>query len=194
MTPVRDEEIVEAIVVVIADAARLSPPGSGQAGLGRPVAERAVAVVVEQIAGRPARACLLVEAASVHQEDVQPAIVVVIEQRHAAAHLLEQELLVVGTARDVQRMRKAGGRRDVREHHAACFSSSDAPVPGRRADDSKRWQGCRRRAASQHLQEPTAGCAVADATTHAGDPPVGQKPRQQRAASCRARCSRDRVA
>ena len=51
-TPVADEQIVEAVVVVVADAAALSPSGMGESRLLRDVAERAVAIVVEQVAGR----------------------------------------------------------------------------------------------------------------------------------------------
>ena len=96
--PVGDEQIVEAVVVVVADATGLAPAGMGQPRLLRDVGERAVAVVVEQVAGRLAVPHFRVEAAAVHQKDVEPAVVVVVEERRAAAHFLEQELLVVRAA------------------------------------------------------------------------------------------------
>ena len=51
VAPVGDEQIVEAVVVVVADATGLPPAGMGQPGLRGDVGERAVAVVVEQVAG-----------------------------------------------------------------------------------------------------------------------------------------------
>ena len=48
---VGDEEIVEPIVVVVADATRLTPSGAGQAGFAGHVREGAIAIVVEQITG-----------------------------------------------------------------------------------------------------------------------------------------------
>ena len=74
----------------------------GQACLLRDVGKRAVAVVVKEIARRLTVADFRVEAAAVDEEDVEPAVVVVVEERDAAAHFLEQELLVGRTPRNVQ--------------------------------------------------------------------------------------------
>ena len=105
----------------------------GQACLLRDVGERAVAVVVEEIAGGAAVAHLGIEAAAVDQEDVEPAVVVVVEERRAAAHLLEQELLVAGTAGDVARAQQAGGGGDVRERHGGVVGVAAGSRPGAEA-------------------------------------------------------------
>src|SRR4029077_5727505 len=84
------EEIVEAVVVVISDTTGLPPSGSGQASLLGYVGKGAVTIVAKQITGIaiPRRG---LEASSVHQKNIEPAIVVVVKQRHAAAHFLEQK-------------------------------------------------------------------------------------------------------
>ncbi len=52
-----DVEVVEAVVVVVADAGALAPGGEGEAGLGGDVGEGAVVVVVEEVAGGRVRFC-----------------------------------------------------------------------------------------------------------------------------------------
>ena len=46
---VGDEEVVPAVVVVVADAAALSPAAAGEAGFGSDVGEGSVAVVLEEM-------------------------------------------------------------------------------------------------------------------------------------------------
>jgi hypothetical protein len=87
------------------------------------VGEGAVAVVVKQVTGRFAGARAGIERVGVHQEDVEPAVVVVIEEGRAAAHLLEQELLVFGAAGDVFRVEKTRGGGDVGEDDRRFLSS-----------------------------------------------------------------------
>ena len=102
-----------------------------QPRFGRNVGERAVAVVVEQVTGGMRIAHLRVEAGPVDQEDIQPAVVVVVEERRAAAHFLEDELLVVRTARDVEGPRQTGGRRDVGKHNRRLSVARKTPVDAR---------------------------------------------------------------
>src|SRR5262245_60633134 len=73
-----------------------------QARLLRHVGKGPVAVVPKQIACRLEIADLGIEAAAVDEEDIEPAVVVVIEERDATAHFLEQELLVGPIPRDVE--------------------------------------------------------------------------------------------
>jgi len=81
---VSDEEILEAVVVVIADANAVRPTWVGDAGFRGDIGEGAVAVVVvEAIAGTRRSA---VEAAPTDDEDIHPAVIVVIEEGAAAAH------------------------------------------------------------------------------------------------------------
>jgi hypothetical protein len=75
---VGNEEIVEAVVVVVADADGLSPAGMNQASLYGDVGEGAVAIIfVQAIGGLLARGKAF-QARAVHQKNIEPAIVVVI--------------------------------------------------------------------------------------------------------------------
>src|SRR5258707_731724 len=49
---VGNEEVVEAVVIVVADADALSPAGMKKAGFGGNVGESAVAIVLEEMIGR----------------------------------------------------------------------------------------------------------------------------------------------
>src|SRR5208283_3473940 len=83
---ISDEQIVVTIVVVVADTTGLTPTGVDfQPRTLRNIGERTVAVVLEQVTmwlltlGEP------FQPPSVHEKDVQPAIVVVIVEGEAAA-------------------------------------------------------------------------------------------------------------
>ena len=78
------EEILEPVVVVVADADADGPTGILQAGFFGDVGERAIAIIfVEAIAGALAE---FLQPAPAEDKDVHPAIVVVIEKSAAAAH------------------------------------------------------------------------------------------------------------
>ena len=86
VSPEAAEQIVPAIVVVVADANAGLPAGAAEAGFFRDVGECSVAIVfVEVRSGRFAGGPLRIEARSVGQIDVEPAIVVVVEESDAAA-------------------------------------------------------------------------------------------------------------
>ena len=137
----------------------------GQARLLRDVGERAVAIVVEQVAGRLAIADLGIEAAAVDQEDVEPAVVVVVEERDAAAHLLEQELLVGRASRDVEgRARPAASVTSVKT--TGRGRRVGGPPPGH--GEAAIGRGDER--AADELQEPAARSGAAGTATHAPAP------------------------
>ncbi len=117
VSPVSDEQIVVAIVVVVADAASLSPARTSQACFLCDVGERAVTIVVKQVAGGMAIRLSRRKACSIHQKNVEPAIVVVIEQGNTAAHFLQQELLVRHAAGNVLGAQQAGGSGYVGENN-----------------------------------------------------------------------------
>src|SRR5271167_167503 len=78
---VSDEEIFEPVVVVVAHADAGGPPGPlrsnwGQAGLGGHVLESAVAIVVIETITRSGRDAI--EFASTKNEDVHPAVIVIV--------------------------------------------------------------------------------------------------------------------
>src|SRR5947207_2111785 len=98
----RSEEIVPAVVVVVADANAGLPAGTGETGFFRNIREGAVAIVlVEMRSGCFARGPVGVEAGSVGEIDVQPAVLVVIEESQPAALRFNDVLFVVGAAPNV---------------------------------------------------------------------------------------------
>ena len=115
--PIRNEQVVEAVVVVIAGAARLSPSGVGQACLSCHVGERAVPVVSKKVACRPSVLRRLVKGRAIDEKDVEPSVVVVIDERDSAAHLLKKKSFVLRRAGHILCAIQAGLGGDVREGH-----------------------------------------------------------------------------
>ena len=101
MSPVGDEEIVAAIIIVVADTTSLSPAGMSQACFLRDIGERSVLIVVKEVTRGIVTSFSRRKACSVYEKNIEPAIVVVIEQGHAAAHFLQEELLVRDSATNV---------------------------------------------------------------------------------------------
>jgi hypothetical protein len=100
MAPEAAEQVVPSIVVVIAYANAGLPAGAPQARLLRHVGKGAVAVVLVQMRGRLlARRPMRIEAISIGQVDVQPSVIVVVEERPDSASLgLNDEPLAVDAA------------------------------------------------------------------------------------------------
>jgi len=108
--PVTDEEIVEPIIVVVADAAGLAPSAVRKAGTRGDVRECAVPVVSKQVA----REFLLgIETSAVNEKDVKPAIVIEIEERNSAAHFFEQILFGRGRPGDIDCAAQTRLRSDI---------------------------------------------------------------------------------
>ena len=115
LTPAGDEQVVKAVVIVIAHRDAGRPGAAAEAGLSRDVLECAVAVVAIKPdrrlrGGRPGAA-----AAGQHH-DVQPAIVVVIHKRRAASHGFQN---VIGSALVAVDHRRMQARR-VSHIHKFC--------------------------------------------------------------------------
>ena len=98
LTPVRHEEVVVSVVVVVAGAGPLSPSRVHEARLRRHVLERSVAPVAIEMARRllPFREAF--ERRAVDDEDVEPVVAVVIEDGDAAAGGLEEIAIGLLTA------------------------------------------------------------------------------------------------
>jgi hypothetical protein len=90
----RDEEIREAVIVIVADRDAHPERAAADACFLGHVGERAVAVVSVQRVAQRLRRRVEVARAAVHQIDVQPPVVVEIEERAARAHRLRQVPLV----------------------------------------------------------------------------------------------------
>ena len=93
LTPAGDEDVVEAVVIVVAHGNAGSPHATPQPGFRGDIGKRAVAVILIQ-----SDDCLVgrrLQAAAGQDHDVLPAIVVVIEEGHAASHGLDDVVVVV---------------------------------------------------------------------------------------------------
>ena len=97
---VADEEIVPAVVVVVAHAAGLAPAAAGEAGLECDVGKRAVAIVFEEMANRLLAFGKAFEAPAVDEENVDPVVVVVVEEGRAAACGFKQIFVAMLAAED----------------------------------------------------------------------------------------------
>jgi len=100
LAEVADEEIVEAVVVVIAEAAALSPARVGDAGSECDVSERAVAIIFEKARDGLLPLGKTFEARAVDEKDVEPAVVVVIVESDATTGGLEKIFVFVFAAVD----------------------------------------------------------------------------------------------
>ena len=100
LAEVSDEQIVVAVVIVVADADALAPAGVLEPSLERDVGESAVAIVLEQVVERLFARWKAFEPRTVDQKNVEPAIVVVVIERDAAASGLEQVFVLVLAAKD----------------------------------------------------------------------------------------------
>jgi len=97
---VGDEEIVETVVVVIADADALSPAGVREAGFGGDIGESAVAIIFEEMRGGLLAGGEAFEARAVDEKNVEPAVVVVVVEGDAAAGGFEEIFVFVLAAED----------------------------------------------------------------------------------------------
>ncbi len=95
---VSEEDVFEAVVIVVGDGDARNPAGAREAGFRGHVGESAVAVVaIEAIAGAFGRGA---EAGAAEREDIEPTVVVVIEKGDAAAYGFEDVALGIGVAVD----------------------------------------------------------------------------------------------
>ena len=117
---VGDEQVRPPVVVVVADrdAVRDVEVPALELRLGRDLLERAVAAVAQQAAvvGGVGPGVLR-QLAAVRQEDVEPAVPVVVEERHAAAHRL-REVLAPSLVVVVRHVGELGPAGHVAEAHA----------------------------------------------------------------------------
>ena len=100
LSVVGDIEIFPTVVVVIADANALAPAGVGKSGLLRDIGESAVVIVVIEMArGRFSRSGR-VKAGAVDDENVGPAVVVVVEDGDTRSGGFDDVFLGVHAAED----------------------------------------------------------------------------------------------
>src|SRR5437667_9654309 len=100
LAKIGDEEIFEAVVVVVTNADALSPAGVGYASLQSNVGECAVSIILEKMRRRLLAPGETFQVRSIHKKNIQPAIVIVIVKSHAAARGLKQSFVLVLAAVD----------------------------------------------------------------------------------------------
>jgi hypothetical protein len=90
-----EEQVIQAVVVVIADGDAGDPAGTGEAGFRSDILERPIAIVlVKPVAGAVGS---VAEARATKNQDVEPAIVIVVKEGDAATDGFENVALGVDT-------------------------------------------------------------------------------------------------
>src|SRR5260370_885203 len=113
---VSDVQIFEAVVVVIADAHPLAPAGVSQSGFFRHIGEGAVVIVVVEVARRRFGGRQGFQFRPVHDENIRPAVIVVIKDGHAGARGFN-DVFFCGFAAENYRSSETGFLRHVGEMH-----------------------------------------------------------------------------
>src|SRR5207302_1754499 len=120
---VGDEEIVPAVVVVVADAHALSPAGVREACLCCYVGESAIPIVAEEMRGRLGPSRKAFKPRTIYEKNVQPAVIVVVVEGHAASRGLQQIFVLVLAAEDSLRV-QARLASDIQEGYAEIVAQS----------------------------------------------------------------------
>ena len=100
LSEVGDEQIVPPVVIIITNTTSLAPPGASDASFQGYVGKGAIAVVAEKMRSRLAACGKALESGSVDQEDVEPAVIVVIVESNTASRGFEQVFVLVLAAKD----------------------------------------------------------------------------------------------
>jgi hypothetical protein len=117
-------QVRPAVVVVIANRASVSPAVVGYAGLFRHVGEGAVVIVMEESrVGRGGLAGKRIVCGAVHQINVEPAVIVIVQETNAGAFGLEDEALLRRACR-VMPARKSRGLGNILEDEWGLSSQS----------------------------------------------------------------------
>ena len=115
--PEAAEQIIPAVVVVVAHADSSLPAGARQSGFLRDISEGSVAIIFVEMGCR----CLALrpvfaESRSVGQVDIEPTVVVIVEKRQPTSLGLHDVLLTIDAAPDIGRS-QPGLTSDVEEHN-----------------------------------------------------------------------------
>ena len=131
-------EIFPAVVVILACGRPKSPAAVVDSRLGRYIGEGAVVIVTVKLAGMTFSRSQIFERGSIHEEDVHPAVIVVVENRNTAAHGFHNVALF-RTATDEGEV-DASGRGYIRERYWARMR---APIAGLRVRSNMISSGLR---------------------------------------------------
>ena len=110
------------VIVIISDTHALAPSCARQPGFDGDIGKCAVSIVFVEPADRlGAFGIGCIETRSIHEEDVEPAVVVIVEKRNAAAGSFEQILVTSLGPEDRLRM-QAGFSSHIYELNAKRYS------------------------------------------------------------------------
>jgi hypothetical protein len=107
LSEIGTENILEAVVVVVADANRGGPTGRSQAGLLGDISECAVAIVLVKPVCRPGGRGI--QANAREEKNIHPPVIVIINESTAAPGGLQNVLLAFYPAIDHRRMEASRG-------------------------------------------------------------------------------------
>src|ERR1039458_4711009 len=96
LAPGSGKDVVNAIVIIVCDGDAVRPTRARESGLRGDIGEGAIPVVLVQPVGGPRRRAFQARAAE--HEDIQPAVVIVIEEGDAAAHRFDDVQVAVDAA------------------------------------------------------------------------------------------------
>ena len=142
LTVVSNVKILPAVVVVIADAYALAPSSCGQTRPYRDINKRAVVVVVVEVAGRRLSGRKTLKCGAIDDEDIGPAIVVVIEDGDAGTGGLNNVFLCTDAAENGVH-RKASLLSDVNEVGYARVRSLAEQRGRENADEDAKGHGAK---------------------------------------------------
>ncbi len=144
--PAGEEDVFVAVVIVVADGDAVEIAGASEAGVGGDVGEGAVAIVAVEAIGGVGE--WVAEAGAREDENVEPAIVIVIDKRAAAGHGFDDVIAAGGVASDGWRG-EAGVVGDVCELRvpgkAGGFGAGAARTPRDATSCGERRSGARAR-------------------------------------------------
>src|SRR6266851_4733663 len=121
------EDVFESVVVVIADAHRRGPVHRPQSRFVRNVGKRTVTIVLVEVVSRTRRGAF--QASAGEQENIHPAIVIVVEESAATACGFQNVLLAFHTSVDRGRGQSRGGS-DIHEVGVERTSRRSGPGYG----------------------------------------------------------------
>src|SRR5215469_17733382 len=124
LTVIGNVEIFPSVVIVVADANALSPTRCGETSLCSHIREGAVVIVVVETVRGPLARWKTLQPCAIHQKNVRPSVMVVVEYRHAVAGGLNDVLFGINPAENVLRgesglLRFVGKVRDWRAGRGA---------------------------------------------------------------------------
>jgi len=101
---VADEQVFVTVVIVIAYANTLSPSGTRETCLDRDISEGAITVIFEEVTRGLLALGKAFQTPAVYQENVEPAIVVVVIERYSTACRLQQVFVFLYSAENCLRI------------------------------------------------------------------------------------------